>query len=103
MDQLAENTWRLTMLAQETEILEAVKTELTKSAATLSQIGLSWEGPEIEVAEAGEGKHTSELRVWLLRSGKIHDVLEFHIYDNGNLLVSADEAAAWVREQLRML
>ena len=48
-------------------------------------------------------RYTSEVRVTSLKGGELHDVLEFHIYRDGQPLVTTEAAVNWLNEQLDQL
>jgi hypothetical protein len=88
------------MLENEKPIFEAAKTQLSAFASRLLGAGFAFEGPEHEVWKAGEAEYTSELRVKLFRRGNIDDVLEFHVYRDGELLVTPEEVSEWFEHEL---
>ncbi len=89
------------MLETEKPIFEAAMAQLSAFADRLSAAGFECVGPDHEVWKAGESDYTSELRVKLLRRGNLDDVLEFHVYRDGELLVTADEVTEWFQRELK--
>jgi len=64
---------------------------------------MTWRGPDIEVWQSESESYTSEVRVTILKGGELHDVLEFHIYRDGQPLVTTEAAVNWLNEQLDQL
>lgn len=91
------------MRVLETNIAQSAASLLNSHAERLAACGMTWRGPEIEVWQAEPDRYTSELRITILKRGEINDVLEFHIYDNGRAMVTAEEAMNWISEQLEAL
>jgi hypothetical protein len=81
-------------------VLTKVEAELAAYTNLLASTGRTYRGPEIENWNSTEARYSSELRVTILRNGQIDDVLEFHVYHNGEPQVTDDQAGAWVRDQL---
>jgi hypothetical protein len=93
----------MTMRDLETKIVQG-GTELLKShAERLAACGMTWRGPGVEVWQSEPERYSSEVRVTILKGGQIDDVLEFHIYDGGQPVVTAEEAMNWFKEQLEEL
>ena len=76
---------------------------LQSHAGRLAACGMTWRGPDIEVWQSDPNRYTSEVRVTILKKGEIDDVLEFHIYDKGQSVVTAEEAMDWFKAQLEEL
>jgi hypothetical protein len=78
--------------------------ELLKSnAKRLAANGITWREPDIKIWQLEAQHYTSEIRVMILKDGKINDVLEFHIYRDGKPMVTTVEATNWFKEQLEQL
>jgi hypothetical protein len=84
----------------EKEVLKRVEAELAIQANALAKSGHTCRAPEIENWSSDSGSYTSELRVTILKSGQIEDVLEFHVFLDGEAQVSGNEVAEWIRTQL---
>ena len=65
--------------------------------------GLTWSGPDYELWCEDDDNYTSELRITLLKNGEIEDILEFHIYRDGDALVTVEDVEEWLREQVSTL
>jgi hypothetical protein len=91
------------MTALETKIAESAASVLNSHAERLARCGMTWRGPEIEIWRSEPESYTSEFRLTILKEGEINDVLEFHIYDEGRALLTADEVRNWLDEQLEAL
>jgi|GEM_PF-3320526 len=87
----------------ETSIVRGGTEILNSHAERLTACGMTWRGPDIEVWQSESDCYTSEVRVTILKGSEIHDVLEFHIYRDGQPLVTTEEAAHWLNEQLEQL
>jgi len=87
----------------EANILRQVSELLNAHTDRLSALGITWRGPEIEVWQSEQELYTSELRVTIVRDGRLDDVLEFHLFRGGELLVTAEEVTKWFHEQLNDL
>lgn len=87
----------------ETSIVRGGNELLNSHAERLAACGMTWRGPDIEVWQSESDRYTSEVRVTILKGSEIHDVLEFHIYRDGQPLVTTEEAANWLNEQLEQL
>jgi hypothetical protein len=87
----------------ERKIVEAITQGLNFEADALRGRGISWTGPEIDVWEPSDEKYTSELKLTILRKGCIDDMIEFHIFRNGELQITPEEAKEWFRTQLSSL
>lgn len=72
-------------------------------AERLAASGMTWRGPDIEVWSSEPERYTSEVRVSILKGAQIHDILEFHIYRDGQPVLTPEEAASWLTEQLELL
>jgi hypothetical protein len=84
----------------EIDIVRAVRAELEALVPMIHAKGYSYRGPETKTWIADPAKYTSEIRVTILKDGQIDDVLEFHLYRDGQQLVSMDEAITWFRIEL---
>jgi len=73
--------------------MEAHRQELEHRGITLSDV-------EYEVWNAEPDAFTSEVRVWFFRSGELVDIFEFHLFRDGEQLVTADDIEIWVRENI---
>lgn len=91
------------MRSLETQILAQLNEELVRFGPALSNAGLSTGEPQIEVWNASDETYTSEIRVTILRDEQIEDVLEFHIYRNGQVIVTVEEASDWYRTEFAKL
>ena len=91
------------MRSLETQILAQLQEKLVRFGPALSAAGLSTGEPQIEVWSASDQTYTSEIRVTILRDGQIEDVLEFHIYRNGQAIVTVEEAADWYQTEFEKL
>lgn len=91
------------MRSLETQILARLNEELLRFGPSLSNAGLSTGEPQIEVWSASDTNYTSEIRVTILRDQQIEDVLEFHIYRDGQAVVTVDEASDWYRTEFAKL
>lgn len=76
---------------------------LNSHAERLASCGMTWRGPYIEVWQSAPERYTSEFRVTILKGGEIHDILEFHIYRDGQPMLTPEEAVSWLMEQLEQL
>ena len=76
----------------ETRIVQAGTGLLNSHARSLAACGMTWRGPDIEVWQSESERYTSEVRVTILKGGELHDVLEFHIYRDGQPLVTTEAA-----------
>ena len=93
----------MTMKDLEISIVQGGAELLQSYAGRLAVCGMTWQGPDIEVWQSEPERYTSEVRVTILKRGEIDDVLEFHIYDKGQPVVTAEEAMNWFKAQLEEL
>lgn len=91
------------MRALEETILREFQNMVESTAGSLSNAGIGWGAPEIEVWIDDEANYTSEFRVMILKRGDVDDVWEFHIYRQGQAVVTESEAIDWLRERLAEL
>jgi hypothetical protein len=87
----------------ETSIVRGGTELLNSHTERLAAFGMTWRGPDIEVWQSESHRYTSEVRVTILKGSEIHDVFEFHIYRDGQPLVTTEEATNWLNEQLKQL
>jgi hypothetical protein len=87
----------------ERSILAVLTAELRQFDSALAKSGYAYRDPEIEVWRDDPASYTSEIRLTLLKNGQIDDVLEFHIYRDGQPVVTIDEAATWYRTEFGKL
>lgn len=87
----------------EASIVQAGTGVLNSRARSLAAWGMTWRGPDIEVWRSESERYASEVRVTILKGSEIHDVLEFHIYRDGQPLVTTEEAVSWLKDQLEQL
>lgn len=91
------------MKSEEKEALAAATEQLARFAAALEARGLTFSEPELQIWDDSPKTYTSELRAKIYRNGVLDDSLEFHVYRNGQPLVSREDVARWFHEQLRAL
>ena len=84
----------------EKEAIRRAEDELATLAEALAASGHTYQDPEIENWSSDPADYASELRVMILRDGEIDDVLEFHVFLNGEPQVSGVQVAEWIRSQL---
>ena len=87
----------------ESEILKGASELLHAHSAQLAAGDMTWQEPELVVWQTQSQPYESELRIMILKRGEIDDVLEFHIYLDGQQIVTKEEAVGWLNEQLELL
>jgi hypothetical protein len=88
------------MKCEEKEALVAAAEQLARFSTALRARGLTFSEPELEVWNDSPPSYTSELRAKIYRNGVLDDSLEFHVYRDGQQLVTKEEVARWFEEQL---
>jgi hypothetical protein len=87
----------------EDNVLNVAIEVLESRASDLARAGLTYSVPEIEFWERVPGRYESEVRVAILKGGKVEHVLEAHIYKEGRAMVTVEEARASFEERLGAL
>ena len=90
----------LTMRQLEREIIRRAEAEIGRLSGAMKKSGRGIRSPEIEVWREEPSEYTSEFRLAILKNGAIDDFLEFHIFKNGKPVLTADQAAVWLRTEL---
>jgi hypothetical protein len=103
MGRVSNYTQGLIMRDLESKIVQVGLKLLNSHRERLGVSGITWRGPDIEVWKDEPERYTSELRITLLKDGEVNDVLEFHVYDNGQAMVTPSQAITWINEQLEAL
>jgi len=91
------------MKPEETNIIACAQAKADEHRERLSRIGLTLSSPECEVWDSSPATYTSEVRLKIYRNGVLYDSLEFHVYNEGQQVVTVDEARAWFDRELRAL
>ena len=84
----------------ETEIVSCAKSKLEAFSSALAATGRTHRGPEITVWCGDLKAYTSEIKIEIIKNGQIDDVLEFHIFRDGEPIVTSEEAEAWFHQEL---
>lgn len=91
------------MKNEEKAILAAIEAKLAAHRERLSLMGITFSPPECEVWDPEPSTYTSEVRVKIYVNGMLSDSLEFHIFRNGEQVVTVDEAKEWHERELNAL
>ena len=91
------------MKNEEKEALVAAAEQLASFSTALLARGMTFSSPELEVWDDSPSRYTSELRAKIYRNGILDDSLEFHVYRDGQQLVTKEEVTHWFEEQLHAL
>jgi hypothetical protein len=91
------------MREDERAVFVAAEHQLGQFSDRLIAKGLTWRSPEHQVWSDDESRYTSEISITFFRNGSVDDEFEFHIYRDGVLLVSPEQADQWFRQQLELL
>ena len=93
----------MSMRELETSIVRCADALLQKHRNRLLAGAVTWHGPIVEFWASEPTKYSSELRITILKDGKIADILEFHIFREGKPVVTEAEAANWLNTELEGL
>lgn len=88
--------------AFEQAVIKLVGEALSKYQEQLTASGLQVQILPLRRTITQRGKST-EVEIHFLTLGQICDVLEFHIYRNGEQVVTIDELQIWLEQQLKQL
>ena len=83
----------------EKAVFDAAREQLSAFSDKLRDRAVTWV-IDHELWESDDSKYTSEIRVTFWRNGDVLDIFEHHIYQDGRLLTTREEANEWFRKEL---
>ena len=80
----------------ENKVLQILIDILTSFSSDFQKKNIIYEKPKIEILKESRNEYESEFRVSFYQNGKYLDVIECHIYRNGEPIATIDEFKLWI-------
>ena len=88
------------MVSESNKLRDSFGTAMESHREELEKRGVTFTDIEYDVRSGSEGALTSEVRVSFFQSGELVDVFEFHLFRNGEQLVTAGDIESWVNKNI---